>query len=115
MFVFLSLTSLLFPEIRRIPCSIDWNSVQTPNLDALAQNALLLTNYYVQPTCAPTRSALMSGRYPIHDGMQYMVPCVAEPYGLPTSLTILPEQIKKAGYNTHIIGFVDLCCRIIFS
>lgn len=37
--------------------------VQTPALDALRQESILLNNYHVDPTCAPTRSALLTGRY----------------------------------------------------
>ncbi len=33
----------------------------TPNLDALAADAVRLSNYYVHPTCSPTRAALMTG------------------------------------------------------
>ena len=35
----------------------------TPNLDTLASEGVILQNYYVQPICSPTRSALMTGRY----------------------------------------------------
>ncbi len=54
-----------------------WNDVSyhngsdftTPNIDALGKEGLLLENYYIQFLCSPTRSALMSGRYPIHIGL----------------------------------------------
>ena len=35
--------------------------VQTPNLDALAKSGIRATNFYVAPTCSPTRSMLLSG------------------------------------------------------
>lgn len=41
---------------------------KTPNMDKLASEGVILDNYYVQPICTPTRSALLSGRYPIHTG-----------------------------------------------
>eukprot|EP01052_Picozoa_sp_SAG31_P033688 SAG31_NODE_3841_length_3827_cov_18.109979_1_plen_110_part_00 len=37
----------------------------TRNLDQLASEGVVLKNYYVQPICSPTRSALMTGRYTI--------------------------------------------------
>lgn len=37
--------------------------IQTPNIDRLRTQGLQLDNYHVDPTCAPTRSALMTGRY----------------------------------------------------
>src|SRR5438128_6923069 len=35
----------------------------TPNLDRLAADGVEFTRFYVSPVCAPTRSALMTGRY----------------------------------------------------
>ena len=78
--------------------------IQTPNLDQLSGDGVTLDNYYVQPFCTPTRSALMTGRYPIHTGMQHFVITSAQPYGLPTNVAILPQRLKEAGYQTHIVG-----------
>ena len=44
------------------------SKIHTPNIDRLASEGVILDNYYVQPICTPTRSALMTGRYPIHTG-----------------------------------------------
>ena len=44
------------------------SKIQTPNIDMLASEGVVLNNYYVLPICTPTRSALMTGRYPIHTG-----------------------------------------------
>ena len=44
------------------------SAIKTPNIDKLAREGVILDNYYVQPLCTPTRSALMTGRYPIHTG-----------------------------------------------
>ena len=35
--------------------------IETPNIDALAQRGLSATNFYVAPTCSPTRSMLLTG------------------------------------------------------
>ena len=47
--------------------------IKTPNIDKLANEGVILDNYYVQPLCTPTRSALMTGRYPIHTGIILLI------------------------------------------
>ncbi|ETO10084.1 hypothetical protein RFI_27294 [Reticulomyxa filosa] len=79
----------------------------TPNIDTLASTGLILNNYYVQHICSPTRSALMSGRYPIHTGLQHGVIAPDAPYGLPLNEVILPQELKRSSsvnYTTHMIG-----------
>lgn len=41
----------------------------TPNIDQMASNGLALMSTYSQPTCTPTRSAMMTGRLPIRTGL----------------------------------------------
>ena len=78
--------------------------INTPNLDQLSGDGLTLDNYYVQPICTPTRSALMTGKYPIHTGLQHLVVFPTQPYGLSPNETILPKRLKQAGYQTHMVG-----------
>ncbi|KAG0412255.1 hypothetical protein HPB47_010615 [Ixodes persulcatus] len=78
--------------------------IPTPNMDVLAADGIILNNYYVQPTCTPSRAALMTGLYPIHTGMQHSVLQPAQPYGLPLEVTIMPQHFKNLGYETHMIG-----------
>lgn len=49
------------------------SQIPTPNLDGLANSGIILNNYYVQPICTPTRSAIMTGRYPIHTGSLFIM------------------------------------------
>jgi len=77
----------------------------TPNIDDLAINGVRLEKYYVQQSCSPTRSALMTGRYPFHTGM-HMCETLAPGTSahLPTDQPTLPEALREVGYSTAMIG-----------
>ena len=104
--------TLIPPYLQQVD-DLGWNDVsfhggsdfETPNIDALAADSLQLSNYYTQHYCSPSRSALMSGRYPIHDGLQHEVIHEDSAYGLSLDVTTLPQQLKRAGYRTHMLGY----------
>ncbi|XP_064644583.1 arylsulfatase B-like isoform X1 [Lineus longissimus] len=91
---------------------LGWNDVSfhgsqqipTPNLDRFGHAGIILNNYYTQHICTPTRSCLMTGRYPIHLGLQHSVIVGSQPYGLGLNETILPQYLKSLNYSTHIVG-----------
>ena len=47
--------------------------IKTPNLDALYDKSMRFDRFHVAPTCAPTRSALMSGRHPMKNGVTHTI------------------------------------------
>lgn len=77
--------------------------IKTPNLDKLAGAGSVLESFYVQPVCSPTRSALMTGRYPTATGV-YAVVRPNVPWGLKLPERTLAEALREAGYETAICG-----------
>ncbi len=78
--------------------------IKTPNIDKLASEGTRLEQFYVQPVCSPTRSSLMTGRYPIRYGLQVGVVRPWAQYGLPLEERTLAQALKEAGYTTAICG-----------
>ncbi|XP_075534849.1 arylsulfatase B-like [Dermacentor variabilis] len=80
------------------------SQIPTPNLDALAADGIILNSFYMQPCCTPSRSALMTGLYAIRTGLQGRAVDVADPWGLPLNVRLLPEYLREIGYETHLVG-----------
>jgi arylsulfatase A-like enzyme len=80
------------------------SDIQTPNIDALAQEGVRLENFHGEPVCTPARAALMTGRYPMRHGLQTLVIFPNHSYGLPTDERTLPQALKDAGYATYMVG-----------
>lgn len=77
--------------------------MRTPNIDKLAYEGAILDAHYVQPVCSPTRSALMTGRYPIRTGV-YDVIRPHSTWGLPLQERTLATALKESGYETALTG-----------
>ena len=78
--------------------------INTPNLDRLAKDGVQLKQFYVQPTCSPTRIALMTGRYPFPCGGHISVLRPWHKHGVPLDETLMAQVMKDAGYKTAITG-----------
>jgi arylsulfatase A-like enzyme len=74
----------------------------------MAQEGQKWTQFYVAaPLCTPSRAALMTGRYPIRNGMTSAKQGVLFPNsggGLPANEITLAEMLKPLGYSTGIVG-----------
>ena len=82
--------------------------VRTPNIDRLARYGVRLTDFYANgATCAPSRAALMTGRYQQRFGFDNN-PGAAQrddaTFGLPRGRQTLPERLKARGYATGMFG-----------
>ncbi len=74
--------------------------IPTPTLDSLRADGVLFTRCYSNPTCSPTRAALLTGRYGMRTGMGHAVNPSDDPgYTLPTAETTVAEMIRDV--NTH--------------
>ncbi|HEX5102801.1 MAG TPA: arylsulfatase [Pirellulaceae bacterium] len=75
--------------------------IQTPNLDRLYRESVRFTDFHVSPTCAPTRSALMTGRHEFKNGITHTI---LERERMTLKATTLAQVLKSAGYATGIFG-----------
>ncbi len=75
----------------------------TPRLDKLASEGTRLLNFDVEPSCMPSRSALMTGRHPIRSGT-YTVPLDGRPYGLVQWEITTAKLLSSQGYATGMFG-----------
>ncbi len=74
---------------------------KTPRMDRLAKEGTRFTSFYAQAVCGPSRSALLTGRYPFRSGGWVM----------PNSEITWAELIRNAGYQTACIGKWDVSGR----
>lgn len=94
----------------------DWGAfgseIRTPHIDRLAEEGVRLTNFYVSPTCSPTRAMLMTGMDHHLVGFGTMAELVQpnqrgkpgyEGY-LNGRAATLPQLLRDAGYATLMAG-----------
>ena len=74
---------------------------KTPRLDRLAEEGTRFTSFYSQTVCGPSRSALLTGRYPQ----------ISLGWSMPANEITFAELIRKVGYQTACIGKWDVSNR----
>ena len=82
---------------------------KTPNLDRMAAEGAMLTQFNSpSPFCAPSRAALLTGRYPFRCGMTTNptpgAGAKADTAHLPESEVTLAQLFKQSGYATGMVG-----------
>jgi arylsulfatase A len=83
--------------------SFGGKGVVTPQLDQFAREGMSFTNFYVQPLCTGSRTALMTGAYPHRVSMPGALG-PAELIGLNLAEVTMAEVLKAHGYKTAIYG-----------
>jgi arylsulfatase A-like enzyme len=76
---------------------------ETPNINRLADEGINFTRMYSEPSCTPTRAAVMTGRLAVRNGM-YNVGFPYESGGLAASEVTIADLLSKAGYATAFYG-----------
>jgi hypothetical protein len=79
-------------------------TLQTPNMDRLANGGIRFTNGYASSaTCTPSRYALLTGTYPWRNQKAKVLPGTA-PLIIDTAQLTLPKLLKAKGYETAVVG-----------
>ncbi|NQZ56440.1 MAG: arylsulfatase [Lentisphaeraceae bacterium] len=77
--------------------------IPTPNIDKLAQGGLVFTDGHCSAaTCTPSRFSLLTGVHGFRHGVRILPPNA--PLKIPTDILTLPKMLRKAGYDTAVIG-----------
>ena len=76
---------------------------KTPRISTLAREGLSLQRMYSEPSCTPTRVAMMTGRLPIRTGLDEAKATIAGE-GLSGDEVTLAEVLRDAGYYTSHVG-----------
>src|SRR6266853_1199417 len=75
--------------------------IQTPVLDAFAKQSVRFERFYVTPFCAPTRAALLTGRYGLRTGVHGVA---RGQETMRTEETTIAELLRDAGWRTGLFG-----------
>ena len=75
----------------------------TTRIDSFAGEGLKLSHFVVEPQCTPTRSALMTGRYPIRSG-NHTIALGGNAGGIVAWEETIGDILSRAGYATACYG-----------
>ncbi len=76
---------------------------RTPNIDSLANDGILFTDHYAQPSCTAGRAAFLTGQLPVRTGMT-TIGIPGSTRGIQKEDPTLAEVLKSVGYNTGQFG-----------
>ena len=76
---------------------------ETPSINKVAREGMRMARMYTEPSCTPTRVAMMTGRQPHRNGMGNTAVDISG-FGLAKNEVTLAEVLSENGYNTVHIG-----------
>src|SRR3954454_13455797 len=76
---------------------------RTPNLDKIAAEGMLFTDYYAEASCTAGRANFITGELPIRTGMT-TVGQAGAPTGIPAEAVTIAAALKGMGYATGQFG-----------
>ena len=79
------------------------SEIQTPNIDRLAKNGVVLNRFYASPTCSPTRASVLTGRPSSRMGIVAPISDKSK-MKLPDSIPTLPKLLHQNNYQTALFG-----------
>src|SRR5450759_5935202 len=80
---------------------------RTPNLDKIAKEGMLFTDYYAEASCTAGRANFITGELPIRTGMTTVGQAGAS-VGLPAEAVTIATVLKSMGYATGPFGKTHL-------
>ena len=86
-----------------LPAIQQLRGFSTPNINRLATEGINFTRMYTEPSCTPSRAAVITGRHPVRNGM-YNVGFPYEYGGLARDEVTMAEVLGAAGYATAFFG-----------
>jgi arylsulfatase A-like enzyme len=92
--------------------------IKTPNIDRIGREGIRFTDFYAAPSCSPTRTSLISGRYYQRYRIERplgQVKSADGERGLPAQGWSLPRLLKNNGYATGLVGKWHLGYKPEFS
>lgn len=90
--------------------------IKTPHLDRMAQEGVLLTNFYSSANvCTAARGGLMTGRYPIRLALVNDVARPENEIHIAAEETTIAEALQGQGYRTALFGKWHLGSRLEWS
>lgn len=95
---------LLADDLGHADVGFRGGEIETPAIDRIAREGVVLERYYVAPICSPTRAALLTGRDPIKLGIAYDQINPWDNVGLAPNETTLAKLFKAADYQTGLVG-----------